>query len=105
LTGNVKVFISCAWTTQVGSAIGHVDPYYGPGTAPANGAAATGTLLYPTADVQAKGGGIGSQVGYSWATILSLTPGTTYWFDIATLTQTPADPAYVQNVSMILEEK
>jgi hypothetical protein len=63
-----------------GSALGYIS--YGTGTAPANGAAQTGTLvgglfeaINPTGAVMA--------VPFSSTAVINLTVGTTYWIDMA----------------------
>jgi hypothetical protein len=107
-TGQVMVNISCAWTTATGASIGNIGVRYGTGTAPANGAAVTGTGAGfgggPANSLQVKGAGIGSNIGLSFPALLTLTPGTAYWFDICTSTQTAADVATVTQVAMTFAE-
>jgi hypothetical protein len=107
-TGQVMVNISCAWTTATGASIGNIGVRYGTGAAPANGAAVTGTGAGfgggSANSLQVKGAGIGSNIGLSFPALLTLTPGTAYWFDICTSTQTAADVATVTQVAMTFAE-
>lgn len=56
--------------------------YYGTGTAPANGVAATGTQVGPTQAVSCPAAG--QTIPFAMSIIITgLTPSTAYWFDIA----------------------
>lgn len=67
-------------TTNNGQSI--VQLYYGIGTPPANGAAATGTAVGLPQTFQAASGGSLSPFSLT-GLITGLTPGTSYWFDLA----------------------
>jgi parallel beta-helix repeat protein len=94
---------------QGGSSVNSIGlgPRYGTGTAPANGAAVTGTRFGCTTDpeIRPSATGIGSNgAGFAFTALLALTPGTAYWFDIAALTTNASDPSALQNVSMTFAE-
>ena len=55
---------------------------FGTGTAPANGAAATGTLITSTLGANPVNVASAFQSATPFGLALSLTPGTAYWFDI-----------------------
>jgi hypothetical protein len=77
---------------------------YGTGGAPVNGAAVTGTRFGAVEDQSLRGSGTG--VGGGWATsaVLALTPGTTYWFDVALQTGNASDAGFVQAMSFTFAE-
>ncbi len=61
--------------------------YYGTGTAPVNGAAATGTIVPGTASMGATSAGANYQLPINIAGIISgLAPGTAYWVDLQVVT-------------------
>lgn len=63
--------------------ITNVQMYYGTGTPPANGAAVTGTAVGGSVSFVATSGG-GAYTPFSESVLLlSLTPGTAYWVDLA----------------------
>lgn len=77
---------------------------YGTGTAPANGAADTGTRFGAVADPVVKPGATGISVPFAFTGLLSLTPGTAYWLDIAAATGTTADHAKITDVGVTVVE-
>lgn len=76
--------------------------YYGTGSPPANGAAFTGTsagakkkmICSTPAGVQ----------GFSLSTILTLTPATTYWLDVALAAVTGGVNAYIYDLDIVAIE-
>jgi hypothetical protein len=78
---------------------------YGTGTAPTNSAAVNGTLFGAASDITTRGTGTGVGVGITLTQVVSLTPGTAYWFDIALATSASADEAQVTNIMMTVAEQ
>ena len=77
---------------------------YGTGTAPANGATLTGTRFGGVGDGQIRPGAFNNSESFALTALLTLTPSTAYWFDIAISTGATADAASITNVSMTLVE-
>jgi hypothetical protein len=78
---------------------------FGTGTAPTNGAAVTGTRFGVGAtDWVTRSALAGVGVPFVLQDLLTLTPGTAYWFDIALSTATAADTAAVTNLVFTAEE-
>jgi hypothetical protein len=79
---------------------------YGTGTAPVNGAAVSGTRFGAVGDPQIRGNNTGTNnsTAFAFTALLTLTPSTAYWFDIAAATNNAADTAQIQNVSMSFVE-
>jgi len=78
---------------------------YGTGTAPANGAAASGTVIGPTR----QGGSVASvsatQPTLSWEIIITgLTVGTAYWFDVQAAIGSGNTSVMAATIEAILEE-
>jgi hypothetical protein len=86
-TGSGKVLINLAGVAAMSAgAAGSftVGARFGTGTAPTNGAAATGTAFGPASDMQVRCANVSAAAGTPFAipARLSLTPATAYWFDI-----------------------
>ena len=79
---------------------------YSSGTAPSNSASATGTRFGGAADITWKGNSLSpnSSDPLAWTDVLTLTPNTAYWFDIALSTTNASDSAQVLNISMTFAE-
>jgi trimeric autotransporter adhesin len=77
---------------------------YGTSTAPTNGAAVTGTRFGPASDVAVSGSGAGAFCGFAITDVLTLTPATAYWFDLAIQTGNASDTASVAAVTMTMIE-
>jgi hypothetical protein len=78
---------------------------YGTGTAPVNGAAVSGTRFpAAAADLNIRNPGVGLAAPFALTALVSLTAGTSYWFDLALATSNGADQALVQNLSVTLAE-
>lgn len=104
-TGNVQVTFTGGATTLTGIATGAVGARFGTGVAPANGAAVTGTRFSGVGDKQFKSTGVAiTEDSFAFADLLTLAPGTSYWFDIALSSSNPADAAEVLNVSFTAVE-
>jgi hypothetical protein len=104
-TGKVKITVSGGAGVQTAVQNVTVGARYGTGTAPANGAAVTGTRI--GVDQTARGPATTVAFNANWAITgeaTGLTPGTAYWFDLAFDTGNAADQAQIGNVSLILEE-
>jgi hypothetical protein len=106
-SGLVQAVLSCGYGSLTGQTNQKITGQYGTGSAPANGAAVTGTRWGTGEVLQWKVGG-GTSAGdvnaLSLTDILTLTPGTTYWFDVALATTTGADQGFVQGIKLILVE-
>jgi hypothetical protein len=104
-TGHVLVNVTGGASTLTSSVTGVFGGRFGTGTAPANGTAVTGTRFGSAADIQFKSNGVPATVqSFALTAVLSLTPGTAYWFDIALDTGTPADAAEVKGMAMTFVE-
>lgn len=101
-----KVLVNVTGSVYINTTVVNVSlaVYYGTGTAPANGAAATGTVLGNSSSKVHPGTGAPAGVPVAFTDVLSLTAGTVYWFDFAIATNNAADTAGVQNVSMTFVE-
>jgi hypothetical protein len=64
----------------------------------------TGTRFGSAGDPQIEGGASGRQAGLAFTAILSLTPGTAYWFDLALATGNASDRAVFADLSIIITE-
>lgn len=104
-SGLVLVTVSGVWFTAATAVQGDLAGRFGTGTAPVNGAAVTGTR-YGTgnADSVIHSGSATSGVPFCFTDLLTLVPGTTYWFDLATSTSNASDAATTTNISMTLVE-
>jgi len=80
--------------------------YYGSGTAPANGAAVTGTAIGTQMKQQSHNNT--NQMAWSMSAIVSgLSVGTAYWFDIGLVDVTapaPTGPVNLSNISISVVE-
>lgn len=74
---------------------------------PPNGAvgAGVGTRFGSTSDIPYKPPGVGQYTAVSFPDVLTLTPGTTYWFDAGLATGNAADAASAVNVSVTIQEQ
>jgi hypothetical protein len=105
--GSGQVLVTVTGTASIATGVTNVtiSGRYGTSTAPANGAAVTGTKFGPATDtvvrpVSATTGAI----GFAITTLLSLTPGTAYWFDLMVKTASGSDAASVESISMTMSE-
>jgi hypothetical protein len=103
-SGVVSVNVTGQYQSNTGTAIVTIGGRYGTGTAPANGAAVTGTRWGGAADAPLRGPGVGLLNTFAMTDVLALTPGTAYWFDLAFDTATAADLALLTNISMTITE-
>ena len=77
---------------------------YGTSTAPVNGAAVTGTRWGSAGDLTIQPKAVGVGVPFTFCTVLSLSKGTAYWFDLALDTSNASDAASVADVSFAAVE-
>lgn len=102
--GKVQVMISgqvaVATTANVVVTWG---PRFGTGTAPVNGAAVTGTRWGAAADYTTQTATAGVKVPFCFVDLLTLTPATAYWFDIA-IGVASANSGTVTSLSFVAEE-
>jgi hypothetical protein len=100
------VLLACTGQVQVINAVvaATLGGRYGTGTAPANGVAVTGTLC-GGAELQVyRPPSTGDQIGFAFTDLLTLTPGTAYWFDISLESIGGTAEAEINNVSLVLAE-
>jgi hypothetical protein len=107
-TGKVMVVVTgfvSVLTTLIAPTVGARYALVG-GGAPANGAAVTGTRFGSNADWQPKPQAAGSppQAAFAFVDILSLTPSSQYYFDLAASTTNASDEVEVQGISISLAE-
>lgn len=76
---------------------------FGTGTAPVNGAAVTGTRWGAAADYTTQTATAGVKVPFCLVDLLTLTPATAYWFDIA-IGVASANSGTVTSLSFVAEE-
>jgi hypothetical protein len=83
-----------------------IGPRYGTGSAPANGAALTGTRWGCSTDPAVRPSVVGASetLPVAFTDVLSLTPGTAYWFDLSLLSGSTSDEVFITNVSMSIIE-
>ena len=77
---------------------------FGSGTPPVNGAAVSGTRFGGVGDQNLRASVVGATASFTVTALLTLTPGTTYWFDVALSTASASDAAAALNVSVTLVE-
>lgn len=104
-SGKVLIVVTGGALTLTAIVAGTVGGRYGTGTAPANGAADTGTRFGSAEDIQFRSPG-GSPTVEMWSLtdVLMLTRGEKYWFDVALATSVAADHASVTGLSFALAE-
>jgi hypothetical protein len=103
-SGVVLISVSGAGSTTTAVANFGVGCRYGTGTAPANGAAASGTRFGSGGDFTLRAVAVGPYATFTFPDVLSLTAGTAYWFDLTLLTGNASDQAIMQDVSVIIVE-
>jgi len=104
-TGKVLVTVCGSWLTATATVQGGIGARYGTGTAPANGAADTGTAWGTNAATEnIRAAGTGGGLPFAFTELLSLTANTAYWFDLVTGTTNAADAATITNIVMTLQE-
>lgn len=80
-SGIVKITLDAVVSNSTADDGAQVQIAYGTGSAPAQGAAATGTAVGIAAKFESAAAGAPGTVSTS-AVVTGLTPGTTYWFDL-----------------------
>lgn len=107
-TGKIEINFTCAVGIAGGSTNVTVGPRYGAMTAPANGAAVTGTRFGLGSDalIRPAASSTSSAVSTFACTdvITGLATGTAYWFDTAISTSNPLNAAFIQNISVSITE-
>jgi hypothetical protein len=101
-----KVLVTVTGGSNVGTALTYttVGARYGTGTAPANGAAVTGTRFGAAGDPSFESGATGHNTGFAFTAVLPLTAGTAYWFDLALATGNASDTAVFSNLAITITE-
>ncbi len=74
---------------------------YGTGTAPVNGAATTGTVIHTAISVDVAAAA--ERIPCNGSGIITLTPGTAYWFDLS-LAAITAGTATLKNITFCIIE-
>jgi hypothetical protein len=106
-SGLVQVIITGLYTCLTSSANMTIGGRYGTGGAPINGAATTGTSWGTgTGDYLVRESALSGTGALPFALtgLLTLTPATAYWFDLALSTTNAADSAEVLNLSVSIAE-
>jgi parallel beta-helix repeat protein len=104
-SGSVMAIVNCAYLTLTAVQGVSISPRFGTGTAPANGAAPSGTQFGVGSGTRTyKAASVSVPSPFACSAVLALTAGTTYWFDIAASTNTPGDNAVISAVSMSFAE-
>lgn len=103
-SGKVLVNVTGLVTTATAVATATFGGRFGTGTAPINGAAVSGTRFGGAGDSTTRPQSAGAAVPFALTAVLSLTAGTTYWFDLALDTNAGADAASVSDVSISIIE-
>ena len=102
-TGRVSFILTGMFQQQTALATCEFKIAYGTGGAPANGAAATGTVIGATVSVRGP-----ATAGYGpislAANVSGLTVGTQYWFDVQFLTSNVADACILGASNVQLNE-
>lgn len=98
-SGKVLINITGFGRTQTAAVSFMFGPRFGTGTAPINGAAVTGTRFGMQADATIQSPVAGAYVPFAVTALLTLTPGTAYWFDMALNTSNAADAANLADMS------
>lgn len=80
-SGKVLVTITCGFYTATSASTAFIKGAFGTGTAPVNGAADTGSLIGVSQQYRAASNSV--PIPLAITDRLSLTPATTYWFDLA----------------------
>lgn len=105
VTGKVVVFLKGFTTTAIGSLGGAVGLNSGagaPAAAPVYGAAAVGNVSSPVSFISAAVASVVGAWPFALGVLLSLTPGTQYWFDLELLSF--GGQVSVQNVQIVIQE-
>lgn len=106
-SGTVLVTLTTLMQITAGAAGGvTAGARYGTGTAPANGAAVTGTVLGPAADPVVRVNTVAAGVGtpHTVTDRLALTPGVSYWFDLKVASPAGTDTCLAGSTVVVIHE-
>jgi hypothetical protein len=105
-TGSGKVLVICSGIVFTATAVAActLGARFGTGSAPAYQAADTGTRWGATGDQSLRAAGSANGIGFCFNQVLNLTPGTTYWFDLAGATSNVSNALTVQNLGFSFAE-
>ena len=106
-SGKVEVTITGIYLTTVSAVNINLGGRYGTGTPPANGTAAAGTRFGTGSSesvLKESSASSGAGMDFELTAILTLTPGTAYWFDAVVSTQTGGDVATLENLNVKIKE-
>jgi hypothetical protein len=106
--GSGKVIVTLTGYLQIATGIQtcSLGARFGTGTAPANGAADSGTRWGAATDPSVRPPSVGGPCAVTFTGLLALTPGTVYWFDLSLAVPggAGADAASVKSVSVTFLE-
>ena len=102
-TGKLTIIISGNITNSTAADGGKCQIRYGTGTAPTNGATATGTIAGGTPSLTATVGNSDTIPFSCQAIVTGLTVGTTYWVDLGLAANTGGTTS-VANISISIQE-
>lgn len=99
-SGKVLINMTGDIATNTAPVVANYGGRFGTGTAPGNGVAVTGTRFgSSTNDKSARPAASPGSLPWAITDLLTLTPGTAYWFDIALDTAVAADTAVIGSIS------
>jgi hypothetical protein len=105
--GKVIIIVTGVLVSSTASSSGIAGGRYGTGAAPVNGAANTGTAFGPATDASVRSASVSATNGAAFVITdrLSLTPGTTYWFDLSVGSITSGDTVAPISICAVIAEQ
>lgn len=103
-SGKVLVNVTGGVTTATAVVNFFYTGRFGTGTAPLNGAAVSGTRFGAVEDAISAASAAGVYLPFAFTALVTLTPGTAYWFDLALSTTNAADAASFRALSFTAVE-
>jgi hypothetical protein len=106
-SGKVIVTITAVLATPTAASAATIGGRYSGGTAPSNGAGNTGTAFGPTTDETERSPNAASTSGGQFVVTdrLSLTPNSTYWFDLSVASVSTGDTVEVISICAVIAEQ
>jgi hypothetical protein len=103
-SGKTMVAVSGFASTATAAVAVTLNGRFGTGSAPANAAAASGTVFGPVGNIALTGSAVNLPLAFSFNAVVTLTAASTYWFDLTCGTANGSDAASVVNVTMSFYE-
>jgi hypothetical protein len=103
-TGQVLINVTGSMQQATAGSNNTIGGRYGTGTAPTNGTAVTGTRFGAATDPNVRPATAAAGYPFAFTDLLSLTPGTAYWFDLAVLSGN-ANSVTLTQISMTIVEQ